>query len=313
MNYTLNTSLENKLNILLYHGVTDIPNEGIINYQGKHIHVGEFISQMEFIKKKCSPLSIDEWVEIRRNNKKIPKYPTIISFDDGFKNNFTVAAPILDKLRIPSVFYITTGVIDTNKMFWVDIIEQCINYCEKDSIELFLDRKTYYDLKSNKSKSKALISIKKFCKNSQSDKKDEILNDLINQTDITPKKDLHDNYETLSWKDIRQMNNNKLFTIGGHTVSHNILSSINHQSLDYQILECINKLSKELQSKIIHFSYPEGQKNHYNKKVISRLKKYGIICCPTAIHGYNDFSDNLFNLKRVMVGFENIDFPHNKL
>ena len=109
MNYTLNTSLENKLNILLYHGVTDIPNEGIINYQGKHIHVGEFISQMEFIKKKCSPLSIDEWVEIRRNNKKIPKYPTIISFDDGFKNNFTVAAPILDKLRIPSVFYITTG------------------------------------------------------------------------------------------------------------------------------------------------------------------------------------------------------------
>ena len=118
MKYTLNTQLKDKLNILLYHGVTDKPNEGIINYQGKHINKDDFLFQMEFIKKRCSPLSIDEWVEIKQNNKRVPEYPTIISFDDGFKNNITIAAPILDSLKIPSVFYITTGVIDTKKMFW---------------------------------------------------------------------------------------------------------------------------------------------------------------------------------------------------
>ena len=65
----LNTYLKDKLNILLYHGVTDKPNEGIINYQGKHINKDDFLFQMEFIKKRCSPLSIDEWVEIKKNNK----------------------------------------------------------------------------------------------------------------------------------------------------------------------------------------------------------------------------------------------------
>ena len=198
-------------------------------------------------------------------------------------------------------------------MFWVDVIEQCLHFCEKESIELYLDKKTCFDLTSNKNKSIALISIKKFCKKSKSDQKDDIINDLIHQTDVIPRKDLHDNYKTLSWNELRQMNNNQLFTIGGHTVSHNILSSVNYDNLNYQISECIDKLSNELKSKIQHFSYPEGQKNHFNKEVILRLKKHGIICCPTAINGYNDFNENLFNLKRVMVGFEDIDFPHNKL
>ena len=108
-------------------------------------------------------------------------------------------------------------------MFWVDVIEQCIHFCEKESIELYLDKKTFFDLTSNKNKSTALISIKKFCKQSKSDQKDEIINELIDQTDVIPRKDLQDNYKTLSRIDLRQMNDNQLFTIGGHTVSHNIL------------------------------------------------------------------------------------------
>ena len=99
MKYALNTQLKDKLNILLYHGVTDKPNEGIINCQGKHINEDDFLFQMEFIKKRCSPLSIDQWVEIKKNNKRVPEYPTIISFDDGFKNNITIAAPILESLK----------------------------------------------------------------------------------------------------------------------------------------------------------------------------------------------------------------------
>ena len=56
-------------------------------------------------------------------------------------------------------------------MFWVDVIEQCLHFCEKESIDLYLDKKTCFDLTSNKNKSIALIHIKKFCKQSKSDQK----------------------------------------------------------------------------------------------------------------------------------------------
>lgn len=312
MKYNLNKNLKNKLTILLYHGVTNKKNNGIVNLQGKHLYKDEFISQMEFINERCSPISIEEWLEMKLNNKPIPEYPTIVSFDDGFKNNKTIAAPVLDHLGIPSVFYISTGVIDNNKMFWVDIIEQCIQFSKTENITIFLDKKVTYKITSKDQKALALIDIKGWCKSSRSIEKDRVINELIQETMIMPNKDLHDNYKTLSWNDLRQMNKNKLFTIGGHSVTHNILSSVNSIDLEFQISECINQLSNELETKIEHFSYPEGQISHFNDEVISVLKNNGIKCCPSAIHGYNDFNEDLFNLKRIMVGFEKINFPHLK-
>ena len=44
MKYSLNTQLKDKLNILLYHGVTDKPNEGIINYQVSILMKMTFVS-----------------------------------------------------------------------------------------------------------------------------------------------------------------------------------------------------------------------------------------------------------------------------
>ena len=63
--------------------------------------------------------------------------------------------------------------------------------------------------------------------------------------------------------------------------------------------------------KVEHFSYPEGQEHHFNNEVIAALKKENIICSPSAVYGYNDFSEDLFHLKRIMVGFDGAVFPHD--
>ena len=62
----------------------------------------------------------------KRENINIPKNTIAITFDDGFKNNYDVAAPILDEHQIPQHLYLT-GYINSTKMFWVDQIEDCIN------------------------------------------------------------------------------------------------------------------------------------------------------------------------------------------
>ena len=69
-------------------------------------------------------------------------------------------------------------------------------------------------------------------------------------------------------------------------------------------------IQKNLKFKIKHYSYPEGQKSHYNSDVINCLKKFEVICCPSAIHGLNPRGSDPFNLKRVMVGFMGAPFPY---
>ena len=77
------------------------------------------------------PISIDEYLFYCENKTDLPPNPVVVSFDDGFKNNYSVAAPILDEFQIPAVFYISSGVVNTNMMFWVDVLEDCINLTKK--------------------------------------------------------------------------------------------------------------------------------------------------------------------------------------
>jgi len=302
--------MDNTLKILLYHGVTQYKSEGIENYSAKHISADVFYEQMVFVKKNCSVLSIDEVADHYIKKKSLPKNAVSVSFDDGFKNNFTTAAPILKDLNIPAVFYLSTGFIGTEKMFWVDQLEDCINRCKKNTIQIKID-KTYnkYTLKNKLEKISALKSIKDYCKLVTNEEKEIILKQVIKETNIKPNIFFSHNYLKLAWEEVKKMAKNPLFTIGGHSVSHNILAALPKNDMEQEIKESINQLTEKTGNKIVHFSYPEGQLHHYNSQVIEMLKKNGVICCPSSVDGVNTLDDDLFHLKRIMVGFNGRSFP----
>ena len=126
--------MKNSIKILLYHGVSKNKNIGIENFSLKHIYFDVFYKQMKFLKKNFDIISMDQFVYLNQNKINFPKKTLVITFDDGFINNKTVAAPILSSLNIPCIFYISTNFIDSKKMFWVDEIEDCINLTRKKSL-----------------------------------------------------------------------------------------------------------------------------------------------------------------------------------
>tara|TARA_B100000035_G_scaffold100972_1_gene85643 strand:- start:298 stop:1263 length:966 start_codon:yes stop_codon:yes gene_type:complete len=306
--------LKSHLTILLYHGVTESTSIGIENYSGKHMNVDEFYRQMSYIKDNCNILSMNEIVDIKRKNQTWPENAVAVTFDDGFKNNYECAAPILNKLNIPATFYICSGMIDSNKMFWVDKIEDCINRTKKNTIEILLDASFEFSLMSKEEKIEALTEIKSYCKSADVKTKERVLKDLELISGVQPKASSAMNYQMMSWDELKSLNDNQLFTIGGHTLYHDIMSShVNEENMFKDIELSIGLLEFNLNEKIIHFSYPEGQKHHYNQKVIHKLKNSKIVCSPSAIHGINDNENDLFNLFRIMPGFMGIPFPFDEI
>ena len=67
-----------------------------------------------------------------------------------------------------------------------------------------------------------------------------------------------------------------------------------------------------MNSKVIHYSYPEGQISDYNKNIKIYLKSLGIKFCPTAVHGISSINDDEFETKRIMVGINDQKFPFKK-
>ena len=298
--------------ILLYHGVTDLKkNNGIENFSKKHIAKKTFFRQMKFIKNNCNVISMNELLNYSKKGF-LPANSVLVTFDDGFENNFRVAVPILKKLKIPATFYITTGLIGKKELFWVDKIEDTINFSKKKIINLKLDKTKTFNISSNRKKKSAVKKIKSFCKSSKSKKKDLIINQLIEETGIKPSYKHSRNYKIMNWKQIKLISSNRLFEIGGHSHDHNILTKISKKEMKKNIKQSIETLKNKLKKKIIYFSYPEGQKTDFNNYIRKQLKHLGIKICPTAINGVSKIQDNTFSYKRIMVGINNKAFPIKK-
>ena len=291
---------KNYFPIFLFHGVTQrTTTYRVRNYNKKHISRDQFYSVCLKLSKIGNILSMDEVYEILLKKKKLPPFSYAITFDDGFLNNLTVAAPILHDLKLPATFYVTTNFIDKNYMSWVDRLEREL---EKNSKNKIIVPWGIFEANNTKKKIEFLNNLRKVLKTNPSFNPDKITNDIILQLgrkiEYTGESELD---KKMNWKNIKLLSSEKMFTIAPHSHTHKILSFCDEKNLRLEITKSIYLLQNKLKVNNFHFAYPDGQSNHYNTEVINVLKKSGIKCCPTAISGINNVRTNPFNLKRIMV------------
>ena len=96
--------------------------------------------------------------------------------------------------------------------------EVTLRWDEKENIFLIGDQV---------SRIKAVSEIKDYCKSAPASQKDSIIKALIEQTMVVPALGETENYRIMNWEQVCDLNNNHLFTIGGHSMYHNILGNLN--------------------------------------------------------------------------------------
>lgn len=285
--------------ILLYHGVTNTTSCGVENFSKKHIQADNFEKQMKY-------LSMNKHVTTLREIAANPDMHAVaVTFDDAYKNVHDVALPILKKYNIPATFFISTGFVGKNRLFWTDKLEHMINYAKVNKLNIQLGK---FDIDTIENKIQTLICIKQQIKLMNIRERHNIIKEILEQTGITECNNI-ENYKTLSWNDVEALDEQPMYEVGGHGTNHETLSMIQKDTYKYEIQNCIEALEQHLHRKIDLFSYPEGQEEHFNNDIISYLKSLGISICPTAIYGANKKNDDPFHLKRIMIEFMNNVFP----
>ena len=287
--------------VFLFHGVLEKKTNGILNYNKKHLGADYFYGVLkDLIGSGGSPVSMDEILWAAENNERLPEKAFAITFDDGFLNNKSVAAKILADLSIPATFYVTTEFIEKNNMSWIDQIEFAVEFSECS--EIYVEALGKFLIDNPKSKIEFLEHVRWKVKNNKNidpcHLAEEVQTTLIQSIKKQSDTEL---YQKMSWSDIIDLNHNDLFSVGGHTHTHQILTHLNKQELEFEISHCLKLLFEKANLETHHFSYPEGQANCFDKKVVSQLLKCGIKICPSAIHGVNNKNADLFALKRINV------------
>lgn len=287
--------------IYLFHGVIPEQVHQVRNYTKKHLTRDEFRQQITQMCGKGTAVSMQDIVDATNRNEPLPPYAFSVTFDDGFENNYSVAAPVLDEAGVPAMYYITTGFIESNNTSWIDQIEFAFEKVSSFTFQNPYDANQSFVCDSPESKITALTEIRKFVKQSSSINSVEFAQKSLEQLkiediEIDPHLD-----QKMSWQQAAELDRHALFTIGGHTHTHPILSFLSPDELQDELDTSLSLLQKHLQRDIPHYSYPEGLAHCYNDDVIHALQTRGVICSPTAIHGDNRLGDSLFHLNRIMV------------
>jgi len=292
---------KDNLAIFLFHGVIKKQKDPVRNYTGKHIEVDLFTSCLKSLKKVGYPISMEEVLYISENNLSYPPNSFAITFDDGFENNISVAAPILIDLKIPATIYITSKFVDENEMSWIDKIEYVVQ--EAEPCKLSFDWAVNdFIINDKESKINFIKEVRSYVKNTSSCNPNLFADKICSRFNRSGKIISNDQLDLkMTWDDVINANQNEYLTIGGHSHTHPILSFLSSSELDYELDTSLNMLSEKAGIIPRHYSYPEGLEHCFSNDVIKQLKIRGVKCCPTAIEGINNKNTNLFRLKRIMV------------
>ena len=291
-----------KLVIFLFHGVIKRQIHSVRNYTMKHMEVDKFDKYMATLAHHGSPISMNKALAHLDTKKTFPPGSFAITFDDGFENNVSVAAPILEKYKIPSMIYLTTDFIHNNRMSWVDRIEYAVQKTKNSNIRL-QETDLIYPLGNIGEKINFLRIIREFVKKTPTCNPNLFADQVSTELGFFENLSSDDPLDLkLSWDQIKSIHKEDgLLSFGGHSHTHPILSFLASDDLNYELNMSISLMWQMAGIDSTHYSYPEGLAHCYSDVVIHELKQRGVRCCPTAMPGKNSLEADPFKLFRIMV------------
>ena len=123
LSLVIRTRLKNKSVVLTYHRVIDDDHAPLTN-SNPGIIVTEKIFEMHMraLRRHFNPVSLDAIQAHFDHKEALPPRSCLVTFDDGWLDNYEIAFPILQKFSIPAVIFLPVEYISAEKMFWQEEI-----------------------------------------------------------------------------------------------------------------------------------------------------------------------------------------------
>ena len=289
-----------RIAVLKYHSIQDNREEVDESIGGGLVvPTAVFRKQMEIIARKFNVVSMDDVIDFLKDGKRLPRRPVAITFDDGYADNFAIAAPILDDLGLPATFYITVGSAGKKKVPWFIRLRHATRTTTlkewKDP-----DNGVICHFKNREDRLFAMRYVCKKCAKLGKFFLEEVVMGIekgLGVDEFVPRERLF-----MSWEEIRKLHKAG-HIIGSHTLSHMNVAYLEDDDLAVEIDESKRILEKELMRTVIHFSYPNPALDlHFTYRTMNVVQKAGyetsVISRPS---GAVSSLDNPLSLRRVWV------------
>lgn len=286
--------------ILMYHRFSSSPCTG-------HASQEFFQRQVMYIKNSFSPLTVSEMIQDYHLGSNVKDHVVSITVDDGYRDFYDFAFPILKAAGVPATVYVTTGFIDKTVWLWPDrvryILENTTEIAEPFSI---LGLQLCSGHLDDENKDDLNYKINSYLLTVPEHKKNEIINKVAVKCGVSLPAVPPERFAPMTWEQLREIQAAGI-EVGGHTVTHPSLGHVD----DFQCLEeikvCKERLDSELGVRPRSFCFPNGQKSDYKEYTKNVVREAGFIGAVTAFPDRNGVR-NQYEMRRHVGGDDMFQF-----
>ncbi len=293
---------QNDLRILAYHRVMPLPDPQTFNFDLELISTSpeRFREQMQLLKKNFRPTRLTDVVAALDAGESLPPDTVVVTFDDGYDDNYRIAYPILREIGVPATFFVSTGHIDSGRPFaydWLAHMILCSGAPRLSLPELDID----LTMPSSRSERRLLVGrilleMKGLGALEQSAMITRLERDWHMPGDVGPA-----DCRPMTWTQLREMQAAG-FEIGSHGVHHRMLAKLPQQDMESEIRQSKAALVRELGITTALMSYPVGGDRAFNGSVMEATRRAGFQLAVCYICGTNPLpAANRFALQRLPV------------
>jgi peptidoglycan/xylan/chitin deacetylase (PgdA/CDA1 family) len=292
-----------RLLVLTYHGVmqsTDGPDSWL---NRNMVDTATFRWQMEYLAKTSTCMTLGQAVARLRHGTPLPPNSVAVTFDDGFRNNYTQAFPVLMDCGVPATIFLTTGHIGRGmQLLWTERVARLISGMKRPVVRLELgDEPRRWWVRSEAEREQASSEILKLLKRLPVGLREDRIAELVKQVEREEEPTSLERYEFLNWDDVRAMAAAGI-EFGSHTVHHPVLSTLDGRQRLEEVVRSKETIERELRQPCRVFSYPNGGVGDFGDTDRRVLRQVGYTGAATQIPGFNDLATDPFAVRRVNIG-----------
>jgi peptidoglycan/xylan/chitin deacetylase (PgdA/CDA1 family) len=289
------------LTVVNYHRIDDTQRPGFDSFKPNvSANPQDFERQMEYLAKWFHVISLQDLVQWLDGRKELPPYAALITFDDGYLDNYTTAYPILRRHNLPALIFLTTGHIGTDAPFYWDLAAYCFHHTQKDHM-LFPAGKTVHWTHQSEREGAGKDWVEQL-KSMPHREKQAWVDRLPGESGVSIPGGFFQNL-MMNWEHIREMRHGGI-EFGAHTVHHPILTRISLEDVYLEVHESKSKIETETGLPVLGFAYPNGQASDLTSAIEKIVAGSGIRAAFTLLNGPDSLAEvkrNPYAIRRIFI------------
>ncbi len=189
-----------------------------------------------------------------------------LTFDDGLRNNATVAAPLLTELELPATFFVCPELIDDGRWLWNHEARErlrSLSHGQRVAVHAGDIEDTIERMKSMTLSARAAAETQ--------------IHEASRNFD--PSAAQREAFDMMSWDDLRALDT-RLITVGSHSSSHPILPTLDEAELEREIRDSRARLEQELGRTVELFCYPNGSEDDRVRDCVAEHYRAAVTTVP---------------------------------